>query len=268
MTFDYNFVRVIGAAAKKCYCGSPQCQGYIGGDPLNTEIIVQDDSDEEYVEPVMIPEDGVAEDSRGNAVARLDSLDGAIIQREESASANKDIDKSTISVGKLEITTQREKSVELQHLLPSFVQPVEAFQQTEDVTSRATPVVRQEVFREKETTEKSSDSFERPEITSPTKVISKPLSDDIDANKNSKFNTIEDEQLSSKVHRNVKTSRSSSSVKKGKVRSTPLNTNKIQVVANKSHVLPFKPKRSIEGSGWDSFCIYLFEEARINALGS
>ncbi|KAM5564355.1 histone-lysine N-methyltransferase ASHH2 [Rosa sericea] len=248
VTFDYNFVRVIGAAAKKCYCGSPQCQGYIGGDPLNTEIIVQDDSDEEYVEPVMIAEDGVAEDSRGNAVARLDSLDGAIIQREESASTNKDIDKSTISVGKLEITTQREESVELQHLLPSFVQPVEAFQQTEDVTSRSTPVVRQEVFREKETTEKSSVSFERPEITSPTKVISKPLSDDIDANKNSKFNTIEDVQLSSKVHRNVKTSRSSSSVKKGKVRSTPLNTNKIQVVANKSHVLPFKPKRSIEGS--------------------
>ncbi|KAL6215044.1 hypothetical protein ACLB2K_014475 [Fragaria x ananassa] len=261
VTFDYNFVRVIGAAAKKCHCGSPQCQGYIGGDPLNTEIIVQDDSDEEYVEPVMIPEDGVAEDIRGSAEARLDlldHLDAAIIQHEESASTNKEIDKSTISVCKLDISMKRKESenqysLELQHPLPSLVQPVEVFQQTEDVISRSTPVVQQEVFREIGTAEKSSNSFERPEITSPIKVISKSLSDDIDApasdsNKNSKVNTIEDDQLLSKVHRNVKTSHSSSFVKKGKVRSTPLNTNKIQVVANKSHVLPFKPKRSIEGS--------------------
>nr|GMD55584.1 histone-lysine N-methyltransferase ASHH2-like [Ipomoea batatas] len=53
VTFDYNYVRVFGAAAKRCVCGSPQCRGYIGGDTLNAEVIVQDDSDDEYPEPVV-----------------------------------------------------------------------------------------------------------------------------------------------------------------------------------------------------------------------
>ncbi|MQL70560.1 hypothetical protein Taro_002870 [Colocasia esculenta] len=61
VTFDYNYVRVFGAAAKRCVCGSAECRGYIGGDPLNTENIVQGDSDEEYPEPVMVIEDGVSE---------------------------------------------------------------------------------------------------------------------------------------------------------------------------------------------------------------
>ncbi|KAF3337736.1 histone-lysine N-methyltransferase ASHH2-like isoform X2 [Carex littledalei] len=53
LTFDYNYVRVVGAAAKKCYCGSENCRGYIGGDPSSTELVVQEDSDEEdYFEPV------------------------------------------------------------------------------------------------------------------------------------------------------------------------------------------------------------------------
>ncbi|KAH6832766.1 histone-lysine N-methyltransferase [Perilla frutescens var. hirtella] len=58
VTFDYNFVRVFGAAAKKCVCGSANCRGYIGGDLTNSEVIAQDDSDDEYKEPVMICEDG------------------------------------------------------------------------------------------------------------------------------------------------------------------------------------------------------------------
>lgn len=58
VTFDYNFVRVFGAAAKKCVCGSANCRGYIGGDLTNSEVIAQDDSDDEYTEPVMTCEDG------------------------------------------------------------------------------------------------------------------------------------------------------------------------------------------------------------------
>ncbi|XP_075499094.1 histone-lysine N-methyltransferase ASHH2-like isoform X1 [Primulina tabacum] len=57
VTFDYNYVRVFGAAAKKCVCGSSNCRGYIGGDPSNSEVIVQDDSDDEFSEPLMICED-------------------------------------------------------------------------------------------------------------------------------------------------------------------------------------------------------------------
>lgn len=244
VTFDYNYVRVFGAAAKKCYCGSAQCRGYIGGDPLDSEVIIQDDSDEEYIEPVMIPEDGISE-------------------KVESASTNKEMDKSTIAVGELEFTTQREESVnpsesavshihdslELEHSrqkLPSSVQPVEASEHKEE-TSRPMSVVQQEILRENETKEKSSTSFERLEIASPIKVLSKSLSDGIDANRKSKSDTTEDRQVSSKVRPNVKTSRSSSFVKKGKVRIIP-SGNKIQVAANKSHVLSIKPKRLTEGS--------------------
>ncbi|KAF4353744.1 hypothetical protein F8388_024313 [Cannabis sativa] len=47
VTFDYNYVRVLGAVAKKCYCGSNQCRGYIGGDPLDKEDgSLESDSDE------------------------------------------------------------------------------------------------------------------------------------------------------------------------------------------------------------------------------
>ncbi|KAG6388642.1 hypothetical protein SASPL_150074 [Salvia splendens] len=62
VTFDYNFVRVFGAAAKKCECGSANCRGYIGGDLTNSEVIAQDDSDNEYAEPVMTCEGDMSED--------------------------------------------------------------------------------------------------------------------------------------------------------------------------------------------------------------
>ena len=58
LTFDYNYVRVFGAAAKKCHCGSVKCLGYIGGDPNSVDIIVQEDSDEEFLEPVAVHENG------------------------------------------------------------------------------------------------------------------------------------------------------------------------------------------------------------------
>lgn len=57
LTFDYNYVRVFGAAAKKCVCGSSVCRGYIGSDPLDAEVIVQDDSDDEILEPMMAHEE-------------------------------------------------------------------------------------------------------------------------------------------------------------------------------------------------------------------
>ncbi|KAI0528550.1 hypothetical protein KFK09_001092 [Dendrobium nobile] len=69
ITFDYNYVRVFGAAAKKCVCGSVECRGYIGGDPSSSEVIVQDDSDADDPEPVMIDEYGDNE----LGVTRIDS---------------------------------------------------------------------------------------------------------------------------------------------------------------------------------------------------
>ncbi|KAK1361420.1 histone-lysine N-methyltransferase ASHH2-like [Heracleum sosnowskyi] len=73
MTFDYNYVRVFGAAAKKCLCGSSICRGYIGGDPTSDEIIVQDDSDEEISESVVVCED--SDDNLDNMVSTSSSVD-------------------------------------------------------------------------------------------------------------------------------------------------------------------------------------------------
>lgn len=81
VTFDYNYVRVFGAAAKKCYCGSFQCRGYIGGDPLNSEVIIQSDSDEEFPEPVMLRADGRSWNN--NLPTAVSSVDVAKMQPSE-----------------------------------------------------------------------------------------------------------------------------------------------------------------------------------------
>eukprot|EP00250_Pteridium_aquilinum_P019301 c24385_g1_i2 orf=369-5060(+) len=63
ITFDYNFVRVCGAAAKKCLCGSRDCRGFIGGDPMTPRSVVHSDSEEDDPEPIMI-EESSEEESR------------------------------------------------------------------------------------------------------------------------------------------------------------------------------------------------------------
>ncbi|KAK1407678.1 hypothetical protein QVD17_39300 [Tagetes erecta] len=62
LTFDYNYVRVFGAAAKKCVCGSSRCRGVIGGDPLSDETVVLGDSDDELPEPVKFHENNKLDD--------------------------------------------------------------------------------------------------------------------------------------------------------------------------------------------------------------
>ena len=54
ITFDYNYVRVSGAVAKKCLCGARECRGYIGGDPLTPVSIFESNSDEDDPEPIMV----------------------------------------------------------------------------------------------------------------------------------------------------------------------------------------------------------------------
>lgn len=80
MTFDYNYVRVFGAAVKKCVCGSPHCRGYIGGDPLNAEVIVQDDSDDEYPEPVMLHGDADMNHKQDNSICATSAISVAEIK--------------------------------------------------------------------------------------------------------------------------------------------------------------------------------------------
>ncbi|GMY06658.1 histone-lysine N-methyltransferase ASHH2 isoform X3, partial [Fagus crenata] len=264
VTFDYNYVRVFGAAAKKCHCGAPQCRGYIGGDLLNTEVIVQGDSDEEFPEPVMVHEKGVSKVSLKYMRSRANPSDSAEIQTAEGIilKDRHGIDEATVAIGHLENTIEKDdsmnraaisqlhSSVELEDSkgnLPSFVQPGEMSHQTEDVTSKPMPAVQQETSIEEETMNGTSCYADRLEILSPT-MLSISLSHGVDANRNSKSDTVEEKRVSSKSHSLMKVSRSSSSVKKEKVRSNPLNTSKAQVTANKSQMLSIKPKKLLEGS--------------------
>jgi histone-lysine N-methyltransferase SETD2 len=57
LTFDYNYVRVSGAAPQKCFCGTAKCRGYIGGDISGSDIISQDDAEAEHFQPVVTCKD-------------------------------------------------------------------------------------------------------------------------------------------------------------------------------------------------------------------
>ncbi|XP_059280243.1 histone-lysine N-methyltransferase ASHH2 isoform X1 [Lycium ferocissimum] len=105
VTFDYNYVRVFGAAAKKCVCGSPHCRGYIGGDLLNTEVIVQADSDDDYPEPVVFCEDGDMGDELNKILSARSSFNATEIRTQrETPKNNYKLDE--LSTGNLENSTQ------------------------------------------------------------------------------------------------------------------------------------------------------------------
>lgn len=265
VTFDYNYVRVFGAAAKKCYCGSSQCRGYIGGDPLNGDVIIQSDSDEDYPEPIMLPENVYAEESLNKIVRKPSSS----IMKKTSESTSDHIhekDKQTPAVVQSEISTGKEDSMnhsvsavsqvhdalelDSNGILSSSVQPLEISQQTEDVTSELISTVRLESSMEEETMEKTPSSSESLDFTPPVKVHSKSLSDSFEVKRRSKSDTADDQRLSSKAHPKVKTSRPSSTVKKGKVKSSPPSTGKVQLAVNKLQV---PPKKVIQGSFGNNF---------------
>ncbi|MCD7447381.1 hypothetical protein HAX54_028453 [Datura stramonium] len=89
VTFDYNYVRVFGAAVKKCVCGSPHCRGYIGGDPLNAEVIVQEDSDDEYAEPLVLCDDANMNHKEDNHICATSAINGAKIKIQQKPSKKK-----------------------------------------------------------------------------------------------------------------------------------------------------------------------------------
>ncbi|KAL3634790.1 hypothetical protein CASFOL_021844 [Castilleja foliolosa] len=117
VTFDYNYVRVFGAAAKECVCGAPNCRGYIGGDPTNSEVIVHGDSDEEFAEPVMTCED---REMRGDW---NDILTNSLPEIENKS-----------ATGPPEIRDKRKKSVNVAVQLESIAS--ETLIQKTDVSSR------------------------------------------------------------------------------------------------------------------------------------
>ncbi|KAJ1279490.1 hypothetical protein BS78_04G160800 [Paspalum vaginatum] len=57
LTFDYNYVRVSGAAPQKCFCGTTKCRGYIGGDISVVDTITQDDAEAGHFEQMAVDKD-------------------------------------------------------------------------------------------------------------------------------------------------------------------------------------------------------------------
>ncbi|KAG7032825.1 Histone-lysine N-methyltransferase ASHH2 [Cucurbita argyrosperma subsp. argyrosperma] len=268
VTFDYNYVRVFGAAAKKCYCGSSHCRGYIGGDPLNSEVIIQSDSDEEFPEPVMVRADGRSwNNSLQTAVS---SLDGAKMQPSERIRGVKDKREQPISIAiESKISEQKEDPLKVSalksseekedplNLSASTISPLhsslefedskvaspiplpEITQQTEDVTSKPVFVDQTEISLMDSISNKNTCSNEQE---------AKLSFDDFDARKKSKLDAVEDKKVYIKLHPQMKTSRKPGSIKKGKV----CSVEKVQIT-NKPQISSVKPKRLIEGSSGNRF---------------
>ncbi|XP_054788663.1 histone-lysine N-methyltransferase ASHH2-like isoform X2 [Prosopis cineraria] len=210
VTFDYNYVRVFGAAAKKCYCGSPHCRGYIGGDPLNAEIVVQDDSDEEFPEPVMLTEGDNIEDGLGGCLEN--SLNPASASSQLHSSIEVDNSKGNLSSS-------------IQVKVPS--------QQMEDVTSKPMPVLQQGYAVELEHSDKSLIANME---TSSSSFFSK-----------SKYEVIEDKRGLLESHLLVKASQIAGSIKKGKACANPSNNLKVGVT-KRLQVPSIQHKKAVEGS--------------------
>lgn len=273
VTFDYNYVRVFGAAAKKCYCGSSQCRGYIGGDPLNSEVIIQSDSDEEFPEPVMLRADGRSS-LNGAKMHSSESIKGVRDKKDQplsiaieskishgkenphKLSAPKILDEQVDSLNLSAPNVSEEKEDAL-NLSASTISPLhsslefedskvasptplpEITQQTEDVTSKPVFVDPTEISLADNTSDKNTCSIE---------LEPKVLFDDIDAGKKSKLDAVEDMQVNLKLYPRMKTSRKPGSIKKGKVSSV----EKVQIT-NKAQISSAKPKRLIEGSPSNRF---------------
>jgi histone-lysine N-methyltransferase SETD2 len=252
VTFDYNYVRVVGAAAKRCYCGSPQCRGSIGGDPTSTEVVDQVDSDEEFPEPVML-EDGRVGGGLKNKISKTNFF---------GLSKDREIEFKT-AVGNLEVATEIKdltsqltpamslspSASEINGLPGDFSsssQQVETSPKAEDVMSQPTPAVQQEISME-ETMNKSLYSSEKLR-TSPTSTPTKILPDDVMINRKSKSAAAENKRVFVKSRFIIKTPHQSSLIKKGKSAGNLININKVQTIASKPQFPLIKPKKLIEST--------------------
>lgn len=231
MTFDYNYERVSGAAAKKCYCGSSHCRGYLGGDPLNGDVIVQSDSDEECPELVILDDDESGEGIL-DATSRI-FIDGAGIQMPQNSSKVNDLKDLTSD------NPQSQGSLSVKHpereTFPSL-QPTEVSKELS--TDIPVIAVQQEVLVGKKN-----------KSTSPTSItLSKLFSDGANADKTAKHGSGEDKKILSRPRPRMKTSRSSGSSKRDKGGVLP-GVNKAQIIpVKKLQQQPIKSKGSEEVS--------------------
>lgn len=251
LTFDYNYVRVFGAAAKKCVCGSPNCRGYIGGDPTNSEVIVHGDSDEEYAEPVMICEE------RGMNDEWNDIMSHSLHEREnistndpqESGYKMKEVNAAGQSES---ITAETLIKYQPDDIVGNNIASNAAFgpsatnketgKSLNSSSSATLKVESESILSQMHSPVKIMDVPFQPESTVNSSMSSALPSDRIESKKKLKYGKMEGKEGVVKSHYLAKTHRSSSTVKKEKLKSNVANEKGIPDV-DKSNGAPNKSKK-------------------------
>ncbi|XAR62849.1 Histone-lysine N-methyltransferase [Bertholletia excelsa] len=257
VTFDYNYVRVFGAAAKKCACGSSQCRGFIGGNPLNTEVIVPGDSDEEYPEPVMVYEDGEIDDYLKSLIPMNIPSNGVKMRIAENVLTSTDkVGELATGVGHLENAPEIQTAdilVKDQNETDKSGMDVPQLGITADISpskSASDTKLQEKTYyliddeSSKTISDVQQEFVQRSDTSSLTVISGKSLSETVDTKK--KFDTIENKRASMSRPL-MKTPRLPSSVKKGKLRSNSVNVEKPEMAINKSHLPPSKCKKIMDG---------------------
>ncbi|GMH22312.1 hypothetical protein Nepgr_024155 [Nepenthes gracilis] len=277
LTFDYNYVRVFGAAAKKCYCGAAQCLGYIGGDPLNAaEVIVQGESDDEFPEPVVIYQDGETNSMESTvSTSSMDVAETEIadmlpdlsvgISSEDKGLLN-EAEKPANVVGVQLVTSMEKDSAESVNDYSKIHVRSKIFEasRTEDLFHKHLSPGQHEIPPSREAISTSSLSTQISESPSQKRILRKFLSESVDAGTR-KFEAemAEGKRVHSKLHPCKKIPYSFKSVKNHKSNSNSVNEEKALLMANQSHVFSHKPKKVLESS---AHCHFEAVEEKLNDL--
>ncbi|XP_021841738.1 histone-lysine N-methyltransferase ASHH2 isoform X2 [Spinacia oleracea] len=254
LTFDYNYVRVFGAAVKKCHCGSRKCRGYIGGDPLNSQVIVQGDSDEEFPEPVVIDENGEIDRSLEDMMAKSISQDAeqALNGDKLIEENSEDIVESGEMVNKIKYLTD---DVDQSQTVPVKDTVNEVHESTDSLLGldlknlRNGPLsaIQSQTSRTEHTTSTPASSPES-DILLVENTIQKSFSGSIDSNSRVSELDIKCELPHARPRSRMKISRPSKSVKNRKFSGNSANVGKALLTGHRSKILSHKSKKSLEGS--------------------
>lgn len=248
LTFDYNYVRVFGAAAKKCHCGSHKCQGYIGGDPHNADQIVQGDSDEEFPEPVVIDENGEIDHALEDVMAKSRPEDVELVPnahdlRQENLEVRMD---EGNKVNEIDIGGQSPTLTKMQESDKVESSENLAASQSERVRDETMSTVDQlRLVREHATSTSSPMS----DILPVKRMVKNSLSGSSDSTgRISEVDIVECERSPSKRRPRMKISRPSKSVKDRKSNSNSSGAEKVLVTGHRTQLLSYKPRKLLGGS--------------------
>uniref|UniRef100_A0A7N0TNE1 Histone-lysine N-methyltransferase ASHH2 n=1 Tax=Kalanchoe fedtschenkoi TaxID=63787 RepID=A0A7N0TNE1_KALFE len=238
VTFDYNYVRVFGAAAKKCDCGSSQCRGFIGGDPLNCEVVAHDseEDDAEDLETVMIDTQSdtidrteIISTTKSANVDEIQDAAESSVRESVHIDAHGEIESSMdLSTSSVSLSRQIENANETMHLTRApFTQHVE------DMLSKYSSSSGIDTCMEEKVTNKASKSY-KSESSSLTEGPGNSIYECIDANLKTYPDNVEVDQEPPRSSSTKKSAISSSSRKSTNSRFPKVMSKKSALIANKS----------------------------------